>query len=74
MDAGRLLVFEAGDGWAPLCEFLGVEAPGEAYPRVNSMEETMRLTPLPAEQAEGGADAADKGEIDAIFRQKGQDA
>ncbi|WP_425410457.1 sulfotransferase [Hyphococcus sp.] len=35
----RLLVFEAKDGWAPLCAFLGVEVPDEAYPRVNSREE-----------------------------------
>lgn len=74
VDPQRLLVFEARDGWAPLCEFLGVEAPDEAYPHVNSMEETKRFMQLLAEQAEGGADAADKGEIDAIFRQKRQDA
>ena len=35
----RLLVFEAKDGWAPLCDFLGVNAPDEPYPRVNSTEE-----------------------------------
>lgn len=31
----RLLVFEAKQGWAPLCEFLGVPVPSEPYPRVN---------------------------------------
>mgnify|MGYP000029456290 CR=1 FL=1 len=35
----RLLVFEAKDGWAPLCAFLGVPAPDAPYPRVNSKEE-----------------------------------
>jgi len=37
--AERLLVFEAKDGWEPLCEFLGVPVPPEAYPRVNSREQ-----------------------------------
>lgn len=31
----RLLVHEAGDGWEPLCRFLGVPAPAEPYPRLN---------------------------------------
>jgi hypothetical protein len=35
----RLLVFEATQGWAPLCEFLGVPVPDTPYPRVNSREE-----------------------------------
>ena len=33
--AERLLVFEAKEGWAPLCAFLGVPAPSEPFPRVN---------------------------------------
>ncbi|MQA14841.1 MAG: sulfotransferase family protein [Pseudonocardiaceae bacterium] len=33
--ADRLLVYEARDGWAPLCEFLGVDVPPEPYPHVN---------------------------------------
>lgn len=33
--AERLLVFEAKQGWAPLCEFLGVPVPSEPFPRVN---------------------------------------
>lgn len=35
----RLLVFEAAQGWEPLCAFLGVPAPDEPFPRVNSREE-----------------------------------
>jgi hypothetical protein len=35
----RLLVFEAKDGWAPLCKFLGVPVPSEPYPSMNSTEE-----------------------------------
>ena len=35
----RLLVFEAKDGWEPLCRFLGVETPDGPFPHVNSKEE-----------------------------------
>jgi len=69
--ADRLLVFEARDGYGPLCEFLGVDVPDEPYPHVNSMEDTKRFMQMLGEQAEGGADAAQKHEIDAIFDQKG---
>lgn len=39
----RLLVFEAKDGWAPLCKFLGVPVPDEEFPRVNSKTELQGL-------------------------------
>lgn len=35
----RLLVFEASQGWGPLCSFLGVAEPEEPFPNVNSKEE-----------------------------------
>lgn len=35
----RLLVYEAGQGWGPLCEFLGVPIPDAAYPSENSRAE-----------------------------------
>jgi hypothetical protein len=35
----RLLVFEATQGWAPLCEFLERPIPDVDYPRVNTTEE-----------------------------------
>ena len=31
----RLLEFSVKQGWEPLCEFLGVNVPGEEFPRVN---------------------------------------
>merc|ERR1719240_507848 len=34
--AERLLVFEAKDGWGPLCKFLGKPDPGTPYPNVNN--------------------------------------
>jgi hypothetical protein len=35
----RLLVYEAGQGWEPLCTFLGVPVPAEPYPSENSRAE-----------------------------------
>lgn len=35
----RLLVFEASEGWGPLCDFLGVPVPETPYPRSNSTED-----------------------------------
>jgi hypothetical protein len=37
--AEQLLVFEAAQGWGPLCKFLGKPIPDEPYPRVNTTEE-----------------------------------
>jgi len=33
--AERLLVWDPQEGWEPLCQFLGVEVPGEPLPRLN---------------------------------------
>jgi hypothetical protein len=35
IDPTRLLVFDAKEGWAPLCRFLGVAQPDEPFPRLN---------------------------------------
>ncbi len=35
----QLLVFDAPDGWLPLCEFLGVPVPSTPYPLTNTTEE-----------------------------------
>ena len=32
----RLLVYESGEGWEPLCAFLGVPIPATPYPKVNT--------------------------------------
>jgi hypothetical protein len=42
--AERLLVFEVKEGWAPLCEFLGVPVPSEPFPRVNDTAAFKRRT------------------------------
>jgi hypothetical protein len=36
--ADRLLVFKVTEGWQPLCDFLGVPAPQDAFPRLNDQE------------------------------------
>ena len=38
----RLLVFDVREGWAPLCDFLGVEAPDRPFPRLNEAREMRR--------------------------------
>ena len=35
----RLLVFEVGQGWEPLCAFLDVPVPDEPFPRTNDRQE-----------------------------------
>ena len=37
--ADQLLVYRPGDGWEPLCRFLGVPVPPTDYPKVNSTED-----------------------------------
>lgn len=41
--ADRLLVFDVKTGWAPLCGFLGKEAPDEPFPRTNDRSEFWEL-------------------------------
>jgi hypothetical protein len=35
----ELLVYEVGDGWEPLCAFLGVPVPDEPFPHSNTTDE-----------------------------------
>jgi hypothetical protein len=37
--AERLLVWEAGDGWEPLCDFLGLPVPAASFPRLNDAKQ-----------------------------------
>jgi hypothetical protein len=46
--AGRLLVYRPGDGWEPLCRFLGVPAPDEDFPHLNDTAWYRSRTGLPA--------------------------
>lgn len=35
----QLLIFDVKDGWLPLCNFLGTEIPGQAFPHKNTRTE-----------------------------------
>ncbi|MBW2313855.1 MAG: sulfotransferase family protein [Deltaproteobacteria bacterium] len=54
--AERLLVFEASQGWEPLCRVLGVDVPAEPYPRVNSTDDFKQRMRAIAEAAKAPAD------------------
>lgn len=47
-----LLVYEPGQGWEPLCEFLEVPVPAEDYPHVNSTDEFTERWQKISEEAE----------------------
>ena len=39
IDPDRLLIFDVGEGWEPLCQFLEKPVPDVDFPRVNSRDE-----------------------------------
>jgi hypothetical protein len=46
--ADRLLVYEIKQGWAPLCEFLGVPVPDAPMPHLNDTESFRNMFGMPA--------------------------
>ena len=38
MPEGQLLVWNVKEGWAPLCEFIGVDVPPTPFPRSNDTD------------------------------------
>ena len=57
--AHRLLVHEAGDGWEPLCSFLGVDVPDTPYPVENTKDQfRARRAGEAAARGEAGPDPA----------------
>jgi len=44
--ADRLVEWRPGDGWAPICDALGVAVPSEPFPHVNSTDEFRAMTGL----------------------------
>ena len=44
---GRLLVWDAQDGWDALCAFLGVETPATAFPHLNDTAAFRQMVGLP---------------------------
>ena len=49
----RLLVYEPGDGWEPVCRFLGVPVPDAEFPRLNDTAWYRERTGLPAIEPRG---------------------
>jgi hypothetical protein len=43
IEAKRLLVFQVTDGWAPLCDFLGVDIPETPFPHTNDRDQFTRF-------------------------------
>ncbi len=41
----NLLAFDVSEGWAPLCEFLNVEIPNEAFPHTNTKASFLKHKP-----------------------------
>jgi hypothetical protein len=46
--ADQLLVYEIQEGWGPICEFLGVEAPADDFPHLNDAESFRKMFGVPA--------------------------
>ncbi|MCB1494898.1 MAG: hypothetical protein KDJ86_03855 [Bauldia sp.] len=51
--ADRLLVYEVGEGWEPLCAFLGAAVPDAPFPRENTTEVFQAKRAAEAEAAKG---------------------
>ncbi len=45
--ASRLLEWDLGDGWGPICERLGLPVPGETFPVTNSTDEFREMVGIP---------------------------
>lgn len=50
----RLLVYQPGDGWEPLCRFLDVPVPDEDFPHLNDTAWYRARTGLPAIEPDRG--------------------
>jgi hypothetical protein len=46
--ADRLVIYEIGQGWRPLAEMLGVEAPDAPFPHLNDTESFRQMFGMPA--------------------------
>lgn len=44
----RLLVYQVGEGWEPLCDMLGVPVPDEPFPHLNDTESFRAMFGMPA--------------------------
>jgi hypothetical protein len=42
----KLLVYDPGEGWEPLCAFLGLPVPATPYPKVNTTDDFVVRFPV----------------------------
>ena len=54
IDPARLLVFDVREGWGPLCRFLEVPIPDEAFPRLNDTASTQAVIRMMRESRHEG--------------------
>jgi hypothetical protein len=54
IDPARLLVFDVREGWAPLCRFLDLPIPDEAFPRLNDTATTQAVIRMIRERTRNG--------------------
>jgi len=54
IDPARLLVFDVREGWEPLCRFLEVPIPDEAFPRLNDTASTQAVIRMMRESRHKG--------------------
>jgi Sulfotransferase domain len=45
--ASRLLEWNLGDGWSPICDRLGVPVPAEPFPVTNTTDEFRQMVGIP---------------------------
>jgi hypothetical protein len=50
----NLLVFDAREGWGPLCNFLGVEVPSQEFPHANRGENFAKMLEMMISMAAKG--------------------
>jgi hypothetical protein len=66
----RLLVYEAGQGWAPLCEFLRVPVPEAPYPRANTREDFLSFVIPAIRESQFGSTSMQARAIDGIKQRR----
>ena len=54
IDPARLLTFDVREGWSPLCRFLEVPIPDEAFPRLNDTATTQAMIRMMRERMPKG--------------------
>lgn len=51
--ADRMLIYEVGSGWEPICDFLGVPVPDTPFPRANDRNQFEEIAAMAIKMAHG---------------------